>query len=105
MRTAYMVSIITTLVLGTMPAHAGPCTADIARFEQAVRANPDAGPSAPQSLAADLEHQPTPESVARAKKQAQAGLEALLTRAKALDSQDDPACHDALAEARLVYFQ
>lgn len=100
--------IAATFVVGLAPAQAGPCTQDIARFEQAVRAsrsNPQAGPSAPQSLAADLEHQPTPQSVARAKRLAEAGFDAVLARAKDLDSRGDPACDDALTEARLIYFQ
>lgn len=107
-RTASTVWIVATLVIGAANAHAGPCTADIAQFEQAIRAaqgTPDAGPSAPQSLFADREYQPTPESVARAKKRAQAGFDAVLARAKALDSQNDPACSNVLAEARLIYFE
>ncbi len=108
MRTACIASIVAALVIGTASAHAGPCTADIASFEAEVRAaqgSPDAGPSGPQSIGAQMEHQPTPESVARAKKQAQAGFDAVLARAKRLDSQNDPACAGALAEARLLYFQ
>lgn len=103
-----VVAIVTTLAEGSTPALAGPCTKDIARLEAEVRAaeaNPNAGPSAPQSLAADLEHQPTPESVAAAKKQAEAAFEAVLARAKDLDSRGDPTCREVLAEARLIYFQ
>ncbi len=103
-----MVSIVAMLAVGTTSVQAGPCSADIARFEQEVqasRADPDAGPSAPQSLAADRERQPTPQSVAAAKQQAQARFDAVFARAKTLDARNDPACVEALAEARLIYFQ
>jgi hypothetical protein len=103
-----MLSVAATLVMGSTPAHAGPCAADIARFEQEVqasRASPDAGPGAPQSIGAQMEHQPTPASVAAAKALAEAEFAAVLARAKALDAQDDKACFEALAEARLIYFQ
>jgi len=108
MRTGCMLSIAAALVMGSTSAFAGPCAADIARFEQeiqALRATPDAGPSGPQSIGAQLEHQPTPESVAAARKLAEAEFAAILARAKSLDSRNDPACFSALAEARLVYFQ
>jgi len=108
MRKVFFTSIVTMLAGGTTSAHAGPCGADIAGLEAEVRAartSPDAGPSGPQSVGAQMEHQPTPESVARAKKQALAGFDAVLARAKTLDSQNDPACAGVLAEARLIYFQ
>lgn len=107
-RTRELASIVATLTIGSTAVHAGPCTAEIARLEREVRAaqaNPEAGPAAPQSLAADLEHQPTPETVAAAKKRAQAGFETVLARAKELDSRGDPACFDAVTDARLIYFQ
>jgi hypothetical protein len=106
--TTCILSLVAMLVVGTASAHAGPCTADIARFEQEVQASkssPDAGPGAPQSFAADLEHQPTPASVAAAKALAEAEFAAVLARAKTLDAQNDKACLEALAKARLVYFQ
>lgn len=108
MRAARIPSIVATLAFGSTSAHAGPCAADIARLEQEIQASgasPDAGPSAPQSLAADLEHQPTPDSVAAARKLAEAEFATVLARAKSVDSGNDPACFGALAEARLIYFQ
>jgi hypothetical protein len=107
-RTAIPMWVAATFVASTAAAQAGPCTADIARLEQellASRGTPDAGPSAPQSLAADQEHQPTPATVARAKMQAQAKFDAVIARAKKLDSQNDPACAGALTEARMIYFE
>jgi hypothetical protein len=62
------------LILNVAPAHAGPCTNEIARFELAVRQSagkPDAGPFGPQSVEAQIDRQPTPASVKRAKKRAQ----------------------------------
>jgi hypothetical protein len=54
------------LVLFAASPHAGPCSSKIAQFKQAVRQsanNPDAGPTAPQSVRALLDRQPTPASV------------------------------------------
>jgi hypothetical protein len=45
--------IAAALGLSVVSAHAGPCSTDIAQFEQAVRqsaGNPNAGPLAPQSI-------------------------------------------------------
>ena len=56
--------IAAALGLSVVSAHAGPCSTDIAQFEQAVRqsaGNPNAGPFAPQSIGAQLGRQPTPE--------------------------------------------
>src|SRR5262245_4621574 len=92
--------------LGIAPALAGPCTSEIAWFEQAVRqsaGNPNAGPMAPQSIAAQLDRQPTPASVKRAQQRAQAAFNATLARAKRLDARNDPACAQALAQARRMY--
>ena len=61
------------LVLGVASAHAGPCTTQIAQFEQAVREsanNPGAGPTARQSIGAQIDRQPTPGSVKRAEERA-----------------------------------
>jgi hypothetical protein len=84
-----------------------PGTAAIAKFEKAVRQSaniPEAGPTAPQSIAAQIEYQPTPGSVRRAEKRAEAAFEAVLTRAKRLDARGDRAgCSRALADAKLRF--
>jgi len=102
---AFVVSA--TLGLGVAWAHAGPCSNAIAQFEQAVRQdanNPNAGPLAPQSIGAQLGHQPTPSSVKRAEKRAQTAFEAALARAKRLDAQGNRAgCTRALARAEQMY--
>ena len=94
-------------VLSTASAHAGPCSDDIAQFEQAVRqsaSNPNAGPFAGQSIGAQLERQPTPGSVERAEARAQATFEAALARAKRLDARGNRAgCTKALAAAKRMY--
>jgi hypothetical protein len=95
------------LTVGTASAHAGPCGADIARFETTVRnsaTNPDAGPMALQSVGAQLGHEPTPDSIERAEAQAQAKLAATLARAKALDAQGKSVeCAEALGDAKLMF--
>src|ERR1700719_1858465 len=59
--------------------------------------------TAPQSIAAQLEHQPTRESVEHAKKQAQAQILMVVTQAEALDSEGKKSeCRNALAKAKLL---
>jgi hypothetical protein len=93
--------------LGVASAHAGPCSSEIAQFEQAVRqsaGNPNAGPMAPQSIGAQLDRQPTPGSVKRAEERAQAAFSATLARAKRLDARGNRAgCTRALAAAKRMY--
>jgi hypothetical protein len=95
------------LGLNVASVHAGPCTADIARFELAVRQSagkPDAGPFAPQSIGAQIDHQPTPASIKRAEKRARAIFAATLARAKRLDARSNRAgCTQALSAARDMY--
>jgi hypothetical protein len=93
--------------LGVASAHAGPCSSEIAQFEQAVRqsaGNPNAGPMAPQSIGAQLDRQPTPGSIKRAEQRAQATFAATLARAKRLDARGDRAgCTRALGAAKRMY--
>ncbi len=88
-------------------AHAGPCSEDIAQFEAAIRqsaGNPNAGLTAPQSVGAQLEHQPTQQSVKRAQSQLQAKFAATMARAKLLDSRGDgTGCNRALSTAKRMY--
>jgi len=97
---------VAAVCLGIAPAQAGPCSSEIAWFEQAVRrsaGNPNAGPMAPQTIAAQLDRQPTPASVRRARQRAQAAFSAALARAKWLDARGNPACAQAYAQARRMY--
>ena len=95
------------LVLFAASAHAGPCSSKIAQFKQAVRQsanNPDAGPTAPQSIRALLDRQPTPPSVKLAEERAQASFDAAMARAKRLDARGDRAgCMRALTAAKRMY--
>ena len=106
-RSAAFVVISAALILSVASAHAGPCTTQIAQFEQAVRQsanNPGAGPMAPQSIGAQIDRQPTPGSVKRAEQRAQATFNAALARAKRLDARGDRAgCRRALATAKGMY--
>jgi hypothetical protein len=101
--------VVLALSFDLASAHAGPCTEAIAQFEKAVReskSNPDAGPGGPQSIAAQLEHQPTAESMKLAERKAQKGFQAVLARAKMLDAEGKrAACMEALTDAKLIYFQ
>jgi hypothetical protein len=88
-------------------AHAGPCSADITQFERAIRdsaGNPFAGLSAPQSVATQMDRQPTPESIKRAQNRLQARFSAIMTRAKRLDAKGDRSgCSSALSAAKRIY--
>ncbi len=92
-------------------ADAGPCTAQIAAVERQIREAQTAGqpggpgvPSAPQSVGAQLHHQPTPGTVERAEHRANAAGDAALDRARNADAAGDAAaCSKALQEARDLY--
>jgi len=105
MTAAFVVTV--AVCLGTASARAGPCSDAIAQFEQAVRQsanNPNAGPTARQSIDAQLDRQPTPGSVARAEARAQTTFEASLARAKRFDARGNRAgCTRALAAAKRMY--
>jgi len=98
-------------ICGWATAQAGPCTAQIAQLEQEIArlqaaAGPGAAgePSAPQSVGAQLHHQPTPGSVQQALTQANADAAAALDRARKADAADDAsACAKAVGEARDLY--
>jgi hypothetical protein len=104
--------IAAALVMGTalgplaVPAHAGPCTERIAQFEKVVResaTNPSAGPTASQSIGAQLGRQPTPSSVKQADLKAQTTFDAALARAKTLDAEGKRKCVQALAHAKRLF--
>jgi hypothetical protein len=89
-----------------MPAAAGPCTKMIVQFERTARQSadiPGGGPTAAQSIGAQLGHQPTPSSVERANMKAQRRFDAALTRAKILDAKGKRGCAPALAEAEELF--
>jgi hypothetical protein len=96
-------------ILCVAQVQAGPCTADIKQFEQEVRRsakNPNVGPMAPQTIGAQLGHQPTPASVRQAERRAQAAFATELVRAKRFDARDDrTTCMRALTRAKRLYSQ
>ena len=94
------------LLCSVSAAHSGPCTAQIAQLEQqvSVAPGPETGPTAPQTLGAQLHHQPTPEDVAHAERVANKDADAALARARQADAAGDAAgCHAALSEAKRLY--
>jgi hypothetical protein len=99
--------VCAVLALAASNALAGPCTSDIADFEAAIRAsqgNPLAGLTAPQSVGADLSHQPTPASVAQAQQRLKKSFAATMARAKRYDAQGNGlGCTRELAKAKRMY--
>jgi hypothetical protein len=88
-------------------ANAGPCAAAIVAFRNALPQDADGEPAvvgtAPQSVDAQLRHQPTPDSVERAKKGARSAIAASLAEAEKLDAEgNQSACEETLAKARLL---
>jgi hypothetical protein len=88
-------------------AHAGPCTAQIADVDRKVAlvaSTPTHGPYAPQSVSAQLHHQPTPATVQGAQSTANADAAAALEKARQADKNGDAAaCSKALTEAKRLY--
>ena len=88
-------------------AHAGPCTTQIAEVERYIQRSSSSavsGPTAPQSIGAQLHHQPTPGAVQSAESKARADAEAALDRARKADAAGDAAaCTKALDEAKMLY--
>jgi hypothetical protein len=99
--------LITVLGLNPTFAKAGPCSADIAQFEVAIRqsaGNPYAGLTAPQSVAAQDNRQPTIASLKKAERGLKAKFAATMAQAKRLDARNDRAgCERALSVAKRMY--
>jgi len=99
--------ICAVLAFAATNAWAGPCTSDIADFEAAIRASqkdPLAGLTAPQSVGADLSHQPTAASVAQAQARLKKTFAVTMARAKRYDAQGNgPGCTRELAKAKRMY--
>jgi hypothetical protein len=97
------------VLLGLSPtlAVAGPCSADIAQFEAAIRqsaSNPNAGLMAPQSVAAQNDRQPTVASMKKAKRDLKAKFAATMAQARRRDIGNDRAGSErALATAKRMY--
>lgn len=85
-------------------AHAEPCANEIDRLVTAeARLNTQmlGGPTAPQSIGAQLGHQPTPSSVESARQEAQSRFSSTLARARELAAEGKSAeCMEAVTNAR-----
>lgn len=96
------------LIASAGTAYGGPCTPQIAQLKQQVRNSdpgPETGPTAPQSVGAQLHHQPTPETVQHAEHVANADADAAIARAQKADADNDAAgCKKALEEATRLYW-
>lgn len=91
---------------GVQAAHAGLCTAEIARFEVSMDKAEASGavPSGTESVGAKLHHQPTPESMTLATEAAESHLADVLSHAKDLDAHgNDAACMQLLKDAELTF--
>ena len=99
-------AIIALLSSGSF-AHAGPCTAEIAQIQQQMNADNTSvseGPSAPQTIGAQLGRQPTPATVQSAEREASAFAQAALDNVrKADDSGNAAVCSEALAKFKDLY--
>jgi hypothetical protein len=99
--------VAVALWLNSEIAQAGPCTTDISQFEATVHQSvndPFDGLSARQSVAAQLGHQPTPESVHNADERLRSRFSAAMARAKRYDAQDNRSgCTRALNAAKKIY--
>jgi hypothetical protein len=110
-RSGILVFAAVAVIGGGVAAQAGPCSTEISQVEQRIRAAQAAASpggagdaSAPQSVGAQLHHQPTPGSVQSAERVANADGEAALARARDADAAGDArACTKALSEARAIY--
>lgn len=103
-----VVMLATVVFVGAAAAaQAGPCATRISEAEQQIQtqaaASPPGGagePSAPQSVDAQLHHQPTPGSVQSAEHAANADGEAAIELARKADAEGNAsACAEALAKA------
>ena len=101
-------TIAAILLCGGGTAHSGPCTSQIEQLERQIghaSSSAKSGPTAPQSIAAQLHYQPTPETVRNAERKANADAAAALQRARQADTDGNAAaCTKALDEAKHHWF-
>lgn len=99
-------ALVVCAVLGQAisSANAAPCAHAIAKVQMEARAslaNPDTGPTAPQSIAAQLGHEPMPESLEQGQEEAHSRFIAALNRAKTLNAEGRRAkCLQAITYAK-----
>ncbi len=87
-------------------AHAGPCSDEIVRLQTVAdnsREGAFVGPTANQSIGAQLHHQPTPASIAVAENMASGKVDAAIAEAKTLDEAGKEAdCMKAIEKVKLL---
>jgi hypothetical protein len=100
-------SVVAALLMSVSFAHAGPCTAQVAQIERQINADTataSEGPSAAQTIGAQLGRQPTPATVQRAEQEAGAFAQAALNNVRKADNAGNAAaCREALAKLKDLY--
>lgn len=103
----FVVLVTVALIGAGAAAQAGPCTTEIAQLQRQIKssaAGAAGGPTARQTVGAQLHHQPTPSAVESAEGKANADAAAALDRARRADAAGDAqACHQAVDQARWLY--
>jgi hypothetical protein len=99
----FIATISATLLYASSAALSGPCTVQIAHLETQIHRTAQSrgsGPTAQQSIGAQLHHQPTPAAVQNAESKANTDADAALQRARQADAAGDAvACATALGNA------
>lgn len=118
-------SPISVVLLATItPAQSGPCTEQISQLERQIanivpgwhsgpttprsarawQPRPQTGPTASQSIGAQLHHQPTPGSIQQADRDANKDADEAFDRAKKADTAGNATeCNAALQRVRQLY--
>jgi hypothetical protein len=100
-------AILSASALSASSAYAGPCAAQIAQIEQQINTdnlNVSERPSAPQTIGAQLGHQPTPATVQSGEREAGALARTALNRVREADGAGNAAaCREALAKLKDLY--
>jgi hypothetical protein len=94
--------LVIVLAFPIASASAGPCAGDIAELEQSLQQQPGVVGTAPQTVDAQLGHQPTRASVESAKRNAKTEIATILERAKALDQDGKEECVAEVGKAKLL---
>lgn len=103
-----LLAVTAVILFGSIgAAQSGPCTAQIAQIEHQIgsdEAGPTFGLKAPQSVDAQLHHQPTPNSVEQAEHVANTDGDVAIDRAITADAAGDGTrCNQELSAARRFY--
>ena len=83
--------VLIAALAAPVPALSASCADMVSRAESYLAAHPDKAGTAPQTVGAQLQHQPTRDSVAKAKMDSRDHLAASLSNAKAMQAAGDEA--------------